>query len=117
MAAPKLLDLLALDEAGFRRRFRKSPVKRAKRAGLLRNVCVALCNWAHSSTVSALTAALNDDEWLIRGHAAWALGRVGTDTAREAMKQRLAIERSDFVTGELVQALETRVPCDEVSDG
>ena len=43
-SSPALIPLLALDEEGFRERFRHSPVKRAKRRGLLRNVCVALGN-------------------------------------------------------------------------
>ena len=77
MTAPKLLDLLALDEDGFRRRFRNSPVQRAKRRGLLRNVCVALGNWGDPVAVPGLVEALNDSEPLIRGHAAWALGQIG----------------------------------------
>src|SRR6185369_10675920 len=42
--APRLVDLAQLDQEGFRSRFRKSPVKRTKRRGLLRNVAVALGN-------------------------------------------------------------------------
>ncbi len=44
-SAPSLLELMMLDDEGFRQRFRKSPIKRAKRRGLLRNVAVALGNW------------------------------------------------------------------------
>jgi epoxyqueuosine reductase len=47
MPAPDLGELLALDDAAFRRRFKDSPIKRVKRAGLQRNVAVALDNLAH----------------------------------------------------------------------
>jgi epoxyqueuosine reductase len=65
-----------LDQAAFSEHFRRSPVKRAKRYGMLRNVCVALGNWAAPETVPALEQALIDPHPLPRQHAAWALGRV-----------------------------------------
>jgi len=74
--APPLLDLIALDEAEFRRRFKDSPLKRAKRRGLLRNVCVALGNWGSRAAIPALEQALYDPEPLIRSHAAWALQQI-----------------------------------------
>lgn len=77
---PELLDLaellLEMDEGEFRRHFRKSPVRRAGRDGLLRNVCVALGNWGASQAEPALRRALEDRSALVREHAAWALGRV-----------------------------------------
>lgn len=103
--APKLLDLLALDEAGFRRRFRRSPVLRAKRRGLLRNVCIALGNWGDPQAVPGLCEALQDAEPLIRGHAAWALGRINTANARRALAQRQAVETNPYVIDELLGAL------------
>lgn len=105
MAAPKLLDLLALDEAGFRQRFRRSPVLRAKRRGLLRNVCVALGNWGDPAAIPGLSAALNDDEPLIRGHAAWALGRISGAAALRALAQRLTVETDPWVRREIATAL------------
>jgi epoxyqueuosine reductase len=74
---PRLLDLMALDDDGFRRRFRGSAVMRAKRRGLLHNVAVALANWGDPAAVPALNRALGDAEPLIREHAAWALSRIG----------------------------------------
>jgi epoxyqueuosine reductase len=74
--APKLLDIFALDEGGFRSRFRHTPLWRAKRRGLLRNVAVALGNWAAPQAIPALERALQDSEPLIREHAAWALTRM-----------------------------------------
>ncbi|MDH7485219.1 MAG: tRNA epoxyqueuosine(34) reductase QueG [Anaerolineae bacterium] len=74
---PSLLELMALDEEGFRRRFRGSPIERARRRGLLRNVAVALGNWGDPAALPALSKALGDPEPLLRQHAAWALERMG----------------------------------------
>src|SRR5690554_5371950 len=71
-----LIELMSIDQTEFSRRFKNSPVKRAKRRGLLRNVAVALGNWGSPRAVPVLTGALSDGEPLVRGHAAWALGRI-----------------------------------------
>jgi epoxyqueuosine reductase len=101
----RLIELLGMDQAEFSRRFRKSPVKWAKRRGLLRNVAVALGNWGSPEAVPVLVDALSDEEPLIRGHAAWALGRIGTPEAFEALASRLSSESDDSVRSELVAAL------------
>jgi epoxyqueuosine reductase len=103
--APHLLHLMRLDEEGFRQRFRDSPIKRAKRRGLLRNVAVALGNWGNPAAVPALGRALGDSESLIRGHAAWALGRVPTEEAQRALEQTLGTETDERVREELEHAL------------
>ena len=108
MSAPLLLDLLALDEDAFRRRFRNSPVRRAKRRGLLRNVCVALGNWGDPAAIGPLTTTLADAEPLIRQHAAWALGRIDNAKASQALSQRLIVETDSTVREELIDALESR---------
>ncbi len=96
-SSPALLPLLELDEDGFRERFRHSPIKRAKRRGLLRNVCVALGNIGDPVAVPALTRVLEGEhEPLVRGHAAWALGRIGGMQVRSALLQ--ALEREQDVT-------------------
>lgn len=74
--APKLLDLIGLSEDEFRARFRRTPLWRAKRRGLLRNVAVALGNWGDPQAIPALRRALDDPEPLVREHAAWALARI-----------------------------------------
>jgi epoxyqueuosine reductase len=103
--APRLLDLIALDEEGFQERFRGSPIKRAKRRGLLRNVAVALGNWGHPAAVPALVGALHDAEPLIRGHAAWALGRIDGSDARDALARALPGETDEWVREEMRPAL------------
>ena len=77
LTGPDLLALLALDDAQFRHRFAHSPIKRTKRRGLLRNVCVALGNIGDARAVPALArAAQHDPEPLVREHAAWALEQI-----------------------------------------
>jgi epoxyqueuosine reductase len=105
-ARPRLEELLTLDEAAFRARFRESAVWRTRRAGLLRNVCVALGNVADRSSVPALTAALDDPEPLVRGHAAWALGRLGGRAARAALESALSRETDAEVRDECALALQ-----------
>jgi epoxyqueuosine reductase len=102
--APKLLNLLALDEASFRRRFHGSPVLRAKRRGLLRNVCVALGNWGAPDAVPGLMEALHDEEALVRGHAAWALGQIATPEAHKALQTAAETELNGYVRDEIGRA-------------
>jgi epoxyqueuosine reductase len=68
-----LRDFLALDEESFRRLFKKSPIKRIKRRGFLRNVCVALGNTGTVDDLPALRAAAMDPEPLVAEHAQWAI--------------------------------------------
>jgi epoxyqueuosine reductase len=106
IVAPALLDLIALSDEEFRARFKGSPIKRTKRRGLLRNVAVALGNWGDPRAVPALIGALNDHEPLIRGHAAWALGRIGGTVAVQALTDRRAIEADAWVGEEISLALD-----------
>jgi epoxyqueuosine reductase len=76
LAQPDLLELLALDEAGFQRRFAGTPMQRTKRRGLLRNVCVALGNSADAQALPALAQAATDSEPLIAEHAQWAINSI-----------------------------------------
>jgi epoxyqueuosine reductase len=95
--APELIPLLQLTEETFKARFRGSPILRAKRRGFLRNVCVALGNLGRVEAVPALAEALaSDPEFLVRGHAAWALGRIGGPDALAALED--AREREDDAT-------------------
>jgi epoxyqueuosine reductase len=71
-----LRDYLALGDAEFRIMFRHSPIKRIKRRGFLRNVCVALGNVGDSNDLPALERAAVDPEPLIAEHASWAIGRI-----------------------------------------
>jgi epoxyqueuosine reductase len=76
LAAPDLLELLALDDAGFKSRFAGTPILRTKRRGLLRNVCVALGNIGDDTALPALRQAAEDSEPLIAEHARWAIEQI-----------------------------------------
>ena len=104
-SSPALIPLLKLDEEGFRERFRHSPIKRAKRRGLLRNVCVALGNIGDPVAIPALVEALADTEPLVRGHAAWALGRLNAESARPALESLATSDPEPSVQAEARYAL------------
>ena len=71
-----LRDYLSLSDDNFRVLFRNSPIKRIKRRGFLRNVCVALGNVGDPSDLAALEHATADPEPLIAEHAKWAIHRI-----------------------------------------
>jgi len=102
---PSLPVLMSLDESGFRARFTRSAVRRAKRRGLLRNVAVALGNSGNPQAIPLLRIALHDPEPLVRGHAAWALGRFAEPEARAALHQHLAREEDTRVRAEVLAVL------------
>jgi len=103
--APDLIPFLSLDEAEFRNTFRGSPILRAKRKGFLRNVAVALGNSKSREAVPALIRALDDDEALVRGHVAWALGQIGLNDGIQALEKRLRLESDATVRMEIEDAI------------
>ena len=105
-SSPELIPLLSLTEEQFRERFRRSPIRRAKRRGFLRNVCVALGNIGDPQAIPALIGALHDQEPLIRGHAAWALGRIGGTATKQALEEALSNEANEEVRKEIQCAVE-----------
>ncbi len=105
---PELIPLLSLDEDAFRARYQGTAILRSKRAGFARNVAVALGNLGDPRAVEPLARALGrDPEPLVRGHAAWALGRIGGDAARGALEEARAREASREVLSEIGAALES----------
>jgi epoxyqueuosine reductase len=76
LATLELLALLSLSDAEFKRRFAGTPMIRAKRRGLLRNVCVALGNVGDRTALPALKKAADDPEPLIAEHARWAIQEI-----------------------------------------
>ena len=106
-ARPELVELLDLDDEGFRDRFRQSAVLRAKPEGMRRNVCVALGNIADPDTVPPLARVLREDlSPIVRGHAAWALGRIGTEEAMAELRHALGVETDAGVVEEIREAVE-----------
>ena len=86
-AWPPLLPILEMDDDAFRIRYRRTAIWRTKRRGLQRNACVVLGNRRDPIAVPALAVvALNAGaDPVVRGHAAWALGRIGGTAARDAL--------------------------------
>ena len=76
LVAPDLARLAGLSDEAFRETFRRSPVKRAKRRGLLRNVAVALGNSGDQGQRPILDRLAADEDPLVREHARWALERL-----------------------------------------
>ncbi len=74
--APSFHDLARLTEEEFQARFRRNPIKRTKRRGLLRNVAVAIGNAGVRSHLSLLDRLLGDDDPIVREHAAWGRDRL-----------------------------------------
>jgi len=107
--SPSLVDLMSMDEPGWEAFSRGSPLRRAGRAGFLRNVAVALGNWGSPEAVPVLSAALSDPEPLVRGHAAWALGEIASSGSLSALEAARVAERDPVVLEELDAAL-ARLP-------
>jgi len=105
--SPSLIALLetALDPSAWDAFTRGSALRRAGRAGLARNVCVGLGNWGSPEAVPVLTSALADPDPLVRGHAAWALGRISSPSAVSALEQQAGHEPDPWVSEEISAAL------------
>ena len=100
-----LVELLEMSEEDFRLRFAGTSVMRAKRVGMQRNACVALGNLGEVAAVPALAKSLRNAEPLVRGHAAWALGRIGGAMAAESLTTAARKELDASVLEEIGAAL------------
>jgi epoxyqueuosine reductase len=101
----ELSGLLLLDEEAFRRRFRHTPLWRAKRRGVLRDAALVLGTQPHRAALPTLIGALRDAEPLVRAAVGWALGRYDDPAAADALRKRLAEERDSRVREGLEAAL------------
>jgi epoxyqueuosine reductase len=106
-ARPSLTALLRLRSGEFRRRFAKTAMGWRGGAVLRRNAAVALGNALDRSAIPALVLALNEDPHpMVRGHAAWALGRIGAPSAISALQRRHGGEGDATVRSEIRAALQ-----------
>ena len=116
LGAPALGALAALDDAGFRRHFAGSPIKRIGRNRFLRNVLIAIANSAEPALIPVVAGLLGDGDALVRGAAVWAIGRLASaDRVRALAATRLGSEPSSEVREEWRLALNasdrtTRIP-------
>jgi epoxyqueuosine reductase len=81
LAAPRLGELLALDEAAFRAMFAGSPIKRIGRNRMIRNCLIAAGNSGDAALIPAARAHLSDPDPVIAEAARWALAQLGTSSA------------------------------------
>jgi epoxyqueuosine reductase len=106
LTAPHLAELARLDDAGFRRRFAGSPIKRIGRARFLRNVLIAIGNSAEAALAETAMALTADADPLVRGTAVWATARlVPPAQLRRLAESALVREDSDSVRDEWRAAL------------
>ena len=96
-----LIALFDLDDDAFREQFRRTPLWRSKRRGILRNAAIVLGNQRSEQAIPALIRGLDDAEPLVRGACAWALGRSDSPSARDALTCRQRVETDRFVLGEI----------------
>jgi epoxyqueuosine reductase len=101
----KLIGLFALDDVAFRERFRRTPMWRSRRRGILRNAAIALGNRPHEPAAPALIGGLDDEEPVVRAACAWALGRYTGHVVQEALTARLSIETDPEVLAEIEAAI------------
>jgi len=101
-----VLDLLRLEETDFQQRLGPTPLERPGRSGVVRNAAIVAGNSRRIDAVEPLAALLSDDEPIVRGSAAWALGRIGDSTALTALRQRRPVENMEEVQHEIDAAIE-----------
>ena len=108
--AMPLLPLLEISEEGFIERFQGTPLMRAKRQGLRRNAIVALGNAGDPVAIPVLRRLLlnNAEDPMLRGHAAWSLGRFDDLAAAEGLKRALGQELPPDVRLEVEDALQAQ---------
>lgn len=106
-AVPELERLLALKSSEFKRTYARTALGWRGAAVLRRNAAVALGNALDRASVPALARSIEEDPHpLVRGHAAWALGRIGSPAAVTALRRRQACETDGSVLTEIERALE-----------
>jgi epoxyqueuosine reductase len=102
---PDLMYLSQLSIEEFRKVFKNSPAKRAKRKGFIRNVMVAMGNSGHKAFVPYIKEALKDDEALIRAHAVWALWKLEGNESSDTLSKHLNVENDNSVREEIESIL------------
>ena len=101
----ELRSLFWMTDDQFRERFRKTPLWRPRRRGILRNAAIAMGNRPDADNLPALERGLADGESLVRGASAWAMGRHDADWAMSKLKVRLEIEEDTHVREEIRSAV------------
>ncbi len=101
LRAPLLVELARLDDAAFRARFTKSPVKRIGRDRFIRNVLIAIGNSGDGALAAEAERLLDDASPLVRGAAVWALSQLmGREKFATRAAKAVSAEADETVRGE-----------------
>ena len=95
LRAPELAELARLDDAAFRARFAKSPVKRTGRDRFIRNVLIAIGNSGDAALAREAEVLLADASPLVRGAAVWALSQLIDGERFDAHASRAMVSEQD----------------------
>jgi len=111
ISTPALVRLLQLRSGEFKRTYARTAMGWRGAAVLRRNAAVALGNSLDRAAVPALAAALGEDPHpMVRGHAAWALGRIGGNAAVTHLRRCLLREQDEAVREEAEAAISASEP-------
>lgn len=102
----ELLELFSMDDDAFRQAFRKTPLWRPRRRGLLRNAAVVLGNQKDPKAIPALKLGLQDPDPIVRGACVWALGNLKHPVAKQALQEQLKKESDSSVLQEIRWSLQ-----------
>jgi epoxyqueuosine reductase len=111
LMAPRLADLVRLDDASFRALFAGSPIKRVGRGRFVRNVLIAIGNSGDRGLAEEAVARLDDADAAVRGAAVWALFRLAPERLPSLAAGRVARERDADVRAEW------EIACKEAAGG
>jgi len=95
LRAPELAELARLDDAAFRARFAKSPVKRIGRDRFIRNVLIAIGNSGEGTLALEAERLLDDESALVRGTAVWALSQLIARERFDALASQMMTTEAD----------------------
>lgn len=100
-----LLKELSLSEGTFKQKYIRTPILRVSYERHLRNIIIAAGNSRNQKFIKPLNELLTSDSELIRAHAAWALGIIGSEECFLILRSHLAFENNPFVKDEILFAL------------
>jgi epoxyqueuosine reductase len=105
LEARTLADLVRLDEPAYAAEFRPAALERPRRRGLVRNALIVAANTEDEKALAAAEEKLADPDPVVRGAAAWAIGRSGSAKGRRALDRASAREDDPVVRAEIDSAL------------
>jgi epoxyqueuosine reductase len=109
----ELLEVLGVSEEQFQSKYKRTPLARAKRHGLIRNA-VLVIGWQRlQAAVEPLERLLGNEEEILRAAAVWALGRIGNKRAVELLQKLLETEQHSLIRSTIRQALKSQTPAVE----